>query len=475
MSNPPARLAWSGFVTELAELLRARGVDTPLYLVGGVVRDAWLRKPTDDIDIVVGGRAIPLARRVCDWLGADIYVMDRERGVARVFVKQAGRALSLDFADQRGSSLAEDLRDRDFTMNAMAADLLGDCGALVDPLAGEQDLRAKVLRRCSPNSIAADPIRGLRAVRFSAQFDLKIEPATAADIRGCTKELRATSPERIRDEFFKLLGLGRAARGLRVLEHLGLLRMILPDIPPANLPHSLAVVERLATLLTAISRRRTDNTAAAFDLGMLVIQLDRFRPRLQAHLDRRYGNWRNHAQLLALAALLEAGNQAALVAESLRLSAGEARILSQAVSNELVDLPMPATRLEQHRYWQRLGAGGIDVILLGAAKALAAQGVALDQQDWLRRVEQITQLLDAWFNQYDTLVNPKLLLSGHDVKTLLDIQSGPQIGVALTALREAQALGKVTTQEQARAFLAQLSAIGSAPPPAPSRSIREGS
>ncbi|MCY4464248.1 MAG: hypothetical protein OXE46_01785 [Chloroflexi bacterium] len=456
MSDFATRLAWADFVHDLADMLRARGVHTPLYLVGGAVRDAWLRKPTDDIDIVVQSKAIPLARRVCDWLRADIYVMDRERGVARVFVKEDDRTISLDFADQRGTTLEDDLRDRDFTMNAMAADLLGDIGALVDPLDGERDLRAKILRRCSPNSIAADPIRGLRAVRLSTQFGLKIEPATAADIRRCANSLRQTSSERIRDEFFKLLGLDRAARGLRVLEHLGLLVMVVPEIRPVDLPRSLAHVEWLSALLTAISQRRTDNTAAAFDLGMLVIQLDRFRSSLQAHLDQHYGNVRLRSQLLVLSALLKGVAQAETVADSLRLSTGEARILGQVAGSELASLDWSMTRLEQHRFWHGLGECGIDVILLGAAQVLATQGATLDQQYWLGRVDQFTQLLDVWFNQYDTLVKPKPLLSGHDVKVLLGIQTGPQIGAALTALREAQVLGEVVTRDEAREFVGKL-------------------
>ncbi len=456
MRDHPARLAWPEFVRDLADLLRARGLQTPVYLVGGAVRDAWLRKPTDDIDIVVQGKAIPLARRVCDWLRADIYVMDRERGVARVFVKAAERTISLDFADQRGATLADDLRDRDFTMNAMAADLLGDIGALIDPLAGESDLRARILRRCSPSSIAADPIRGLRAVRLSAQFDCKIEPATVADIRRCANSLRQSSAERIRDEFFKLLGLRRAARGLRVLERLGLLPLIVPEIPPADLPRCLAHVERLSALLTAISRLRTDNTAAAFDLGMLVIQLDRFRSHLQAHLDQQYGNGRKRAQLLVLAALLQDGGHAAAVADSLRLGTNEARLLGQAAGSQLVSRAWPVKRLEQHRFWQRLGDCGIDACLLGAAKLLASQGVALDQDDWLQRVDEITQLLDGWFNHYDTLVKPKPLLTGHDVKNLLGIQTGPQIGATLAALREAQVLGDVSTRDEAQTFVGRL-------------------
>ena len=453
MTDFSPRLAWSDFTLELAEALRELRLGGGLYLVGGSVRDAWLRRPTQDYDIVARGNAIRVARRLADHLDADIYVMDRERGVARLFVDSAEGKLCVDFADMRGESLEADLRDRDFTMNAMAADLLGDVGALIDPLDGRGDLQAKVLRRCAPDAIASDPIRGLRAVRLSAQFDLKIHPATAADVRAHASELTATSPERIRDEFFKLLGLARATRALRVAQHLGLLRVILPRLDEDDISRKLATVERLTALLTAISSRRTDNTAAAFDLGMLTIQLDRFRAALQAHLAQAYGNGRSRGQLLVLAALLS-GADAQQAAESLRLSAAEARILKLAVGNaQRVGMGAAWARLAQHRFWHELGACGIDVILLGAADALARHGAALRQDDWLALVEQITRLLDGYFNDYDGLVDPQLLLDGNEVKRLLGIKGGRQIGEALQALREAQVTGVVSTADEAREFV----------------------
>ena len=447
------RLAWSDFVHELADTLRELRPNAGIYLVGGAVRDAYLRRPSLDYDIVAQGGAIALARRLTDRLSADIYIMDRERGVARVFVSQGDQQLTVDFADQRGGTLEADLRDRDFTMNAMAADISGDIGALIDPLGGAADLRAKILRRCSPDSIKHDAIRGMRAIRLSVQFDLKIHPATAADVRHHARDLGSASPERVRDEFFKLLGLSRAARGLRVMRHLGLLEVVLPTLPADDSSLRFAAVERLTTLLTAISQRRTDNTAAAFDLGMLVIQLDRFRASLQAHIAQTYGNGRNHGQLLALAALLQ-GMDTTPAAESLRLSADESRLLAVAAGGcRRIRLGSCWTRIERHRFWHQLEASGIDAILLGAANALAGQGASLRQDDWLALVEQLTQLLDGYFNDYEGLVKPRLLLNGRAVMRLLDIKAGPQIGAALTALREAQVSGAVTTVEQARAFV----------------------
>ncbi len=479
MSNPAVRLAWSEFVLNLADLLKAHEVETPLYLVGGAVRDAYLRRQIKDIDIAVDGDAIGLARRVTDWLDGDIYVMDRERGVARVFVGSDNDTICVDFARFRGASLDDDLGDRDFTMNAMAADLLGEPEDLVDPLGGAADLRLKVLRRCSATAIADDPIRALRAVRLSAQFDLKIHPDTAADIRRHASGLTAASRERIRDEFFKLLGLDRAGRGLRVLQHLDVLRHIVAPVDGLvgvkQAPHAvdawaqtLAVVQRMTAIIMAISSRRTDNTAAAFDLGVLVIQFDRYRAALQQHIGQAFGNGRSQGELLILAALLQdvgrrvnsdesvadADDVAESVARSLRLTAEEGRKLTTAIGNyERIIEGKSWSMLEQHRFWHQLGASGIDAILLGAAQVLGTRGRALKQRDWLLLIEDITILLDTYFNRYDDVVNPELLLNGNDVMHLLGIRSGPLVGDLLAALREAQATGEIENVSEARDFI----------------------
>ncbi len=496
MNDFPLRLSWTDFVYDLAEMLRDHSIETPLYLVGGAVRDACLRGAIHDIDIAVDGDAIALARKVADWLGADIYIMDRERGVARLFVKHLDEDICIDFARLRGATLEEDLLDRDFTINAMAADLLGDLDVLIDPLAGETDLQRKVLSRCSPRSISDDPIRAIRAVRLSAQFDLKIHPDTAADIRRQADGLTESSGERIRDEFFKLLGLDNSARGLRVLQHLGVLAYIVPPVsnlvsavqPPTDRfdawTHTLAVVERMSAILKAISSRRTDNTAAAFDLGMLAIQFDRYRSSLQKHINQVYGNGRRHSELLTLAALLHntgsaeppdpdqpilvvaeqviavaeqaiaVAEQAIVVAERLKLTVVEQKALSLSIRHYRQIVERPSwTDIDRHRFWFQLGDHGIDAILLCLANVLGSFGTELKQEDWLQLVETVTILLDTYFNRYEEVVKPKLLLNGEDLQNLLNIRPGPLVGQLLTALREAQVSGDVRSSQDARDFI----------------------
>ena len=451
-----ARLHFSEFVGELRGLFESLRPASPLYIVGGAVRDAWLGKPTDDIDVAMAGDSIRMARRAADALGGDIFVMDRERGIARVFVKRGDATLTLDFSRLRGDSLEADLRMRDFTINAMAVDVLGDASRLIDPVGGEADLRDRVLRQCSDASFADDPIRTLRAVRQSVQFGCRIEPATLAQLRLSAHRLRLTSSERIRDEFFKLLSLDGAARGIRVLGRLGMLSQILPGGDDGAGPESLKTVERLHAILGVIGAERSDNSAAAFDLGMLAIQFDRYRAGLQRHLAQEYGLGRRQAQLVLLAALLleHSPKEAREASMSLRLSREEeGRLVSALRRWQSAARRTPWTDLARHRYWHKQGAVGIDALLLWLAHVLGERGAELRQAEWLAIVEHATVLLDAWFNRRDEIVAPPQLLRGDDIMALLDLREGRAIGRLLDALREAQVTKRVKSVAEAREFV----------------------
>lgn len=454
-------LAWTDFILDLQDLLHEKQLDTPLYIVGGAVRDAYLRGAIKDIDIAVDGDAIAIARQLTDWLDGDIFIMDRERGVSRVFLETEEGRLILDIAQFRGDTLEADLQDRDFTVNAMAADLLGDVTVLIDPLNGEKDLNQKLLRRCSESSIADDPIRALRAIRQSVQLKLRIEPQTLADVRQYFPAIQETSPERVRDEFFNVLRLDKSAQAIRVLQRLAVLNLLIPSIEKldeAQWGKTIITYERLCTIMLAISPRRTDNTAAVFDIGMLTIQLDRFRRQLQAHLVQSGANERPHESILKIGALAHGLNSIdgdiELIADHLRLSNDEKKQLLSMLSTYQQVLEHESWEtIDHHRFWFRLGENGIDSCLLAVAHYLGSVGTKLNQRAWLELVERVIILLNVYFIQYDTVVNPTLFLNGNDLQNEFSLSAGPIIGKLLTELREAQVMGKVTNRDQALQFI----------------------
>ncbi|GAB4508606.1 MAG: CCA tRNA nucleotidyltransferase [Anaerolineae bacterium] len=474
--TPQRPLRWPEAVLDLQEHLADH--TEPVVIVGGAVRDAYRGVPIHDVDLAVPTSGIRVARKIADRMGGSFFMLDKDRDVGRVILETPEGKLWIDVARYRGDDLLADLTDRDFTVNAMAVNLLSDLNLLIDPLNGEQDLLQPAIRRCSPHAIADDPIRMLRAVRHSIQLTARIEPQTLADIRAHVPQLAETSPERIRDELIKLMRVNRPAAALRVADALGLLPVIVPEVnalhglqqrPPHVFDawnHTLMVVERLNGLLTTISPLRTDSTAAAFDYGMVVTALDVFRKALQAHIDEPLPPNHSVWWLLLMGALLHdlgKGNAdddgyetasakiAERVAVDLRLSNPEKQRLTIMAQhhNVIFNLPAALTDLDMHRFWYQFGRSGIDLCLLALADYLGTWGNELKQDAWLRLLEQVQTLLTAYFKRYDAVVVPPTLVTGNDLMDALNLSPGKHIGAMLDHIREGQVTGDITTVEDA--------------------------
>ncbi len=229
---------------ELLQLLKRAADDLHLkaWVVGGYVRDVLLGRPHPNPDVVVeGGDALQLARDFAEVAGAPPPVLFERFGTAQVtlpgrlveFVTARAESYSPDSRkpDVRPASLEEDLRRRDFTINALLMDL---DGKIDDPLGGRQDLDAKVLRTPADplRTFADDPLRMLRAVRFAAELGFSLDPNLLPAMRKLKARLAppVISIERIADELRKILSSPRPKHGLELLDAAELLDEILPEI-----------------------------------------------------------------------------------------------------------------------------------------------------------------------------------------------------------------------------------------------------
>lgn len=467
--TPRRPLIWSEFVLDLQDFVST--LPEPAYIVGGAVRDALLHRPIHDIDLITPDHAISLARQLANHFRGDVYVLDAERDVGRAILELSGERLVVDVAGFRAPTLLGDLRDRDFTVNAMAVDLKGDLSLLIDPLGGESDMDAKRMRRCSAESLTNDPVRAWRAVRQSAQFGFRIEPETLRDVRAAVPATQSASPERLRDELVRVLTLPRPSPALRALDAVGLLGALLPDVGSRAgagvWEQTLSRIDHLTSLLHTISYTRTDNTAASFSYGMIAIQFDRYRRLLIQHLDTLWPNERPHRALLMLAALLlgarPAGEMSASVdgvVADLRLSNAERGRLLPLLQYAELPLHMDDHSPRSiHRFWRQVGEAGVDIGLMALASHLAAAGTALNQDVWLALVERVQILLRAYFEQADQFIHPVPLVDGNFLMRQLHLKGGPIIGELLAYLLEEQAVGALDSAnsalEAARRYLAQ--------------------
>jgi tRNA nucleotidyltransferase (CCA-adding enzyme) len=221
-------------------LLRALEGDPPVHLVGGAVRDLLLGRDIVDLDVVVEGDALPVARAAAERLGGKVREHDRF-GTATVSAPE----LVFDVVTARrerytqpgalpeveAATLAEDLARRDFTVNALALRLTGaDRGELAQAPGGLEDLRAGQIRVLHPASFRDDPTRLLRAARYAARLGFALEPGTEALARDALSAgaLDTVSGARVRDELMDLLGESQAPEALALARALGLDRALHP-------------------------------------------------------------------------------------------------------------------------------------------------------------------------------------------------------------------------------------------------------
>lgn len=230
-------------VDELGQRFAAAGHE--LHLVGGPVRDALLGRLGNDLDFCTDAHPDQTLKLLHGWAEA-IWETGREYGT----IGAARRGLRLEITTFRaeaydrvrrhptvryGTSLVEDLRRRDFTVNAMALSLPGH--RFTDPYGGLRDLADRVIRTpgTPQESFGDDPLRMLRAARFVSQLGFTVAPEVRDAITEMAGDLRRVSAERIRDEFTKLmLGVDPVA-GLRLLVETGLADQFLPELPGLRL------------------------------------------------------------------------------------------------------------------------------------------------------------------------------------------------------------------------------------------------
>lgn len=468
-----------------------------VWLVGGSVRDLLLKRRTLDFDFAVSGDGAALGRRLANDLGADYFDLDAGRGAGRLLLTIApGQRATLDFASLRAPDLEQDLALRDFTINAMAIRLHPDDapGEVIDPLHGARDLHENRLKTCSTSSISDDPVRALRAVRFAVDLGLRMETDTLRQVRSAAGDLERVSPERLRDELFRILDGSSPGQGLRVLDELDLLEVLLPEISgmrglrqpePHGFDgwnHTLAVAQHLGDLIHLFVDPVAGREARDLVEAEALVALGRFRPALTEYLEFSPSFGRRRRALLMWAALLHdlgkpetqalidgrirffghevVGSRLAVEAgRRLRLSTVEQAEVEMIVSNHMRPAAMEAdggpTARGTYRFFRSAESTGVAVVLLSLADLLGRDAPPVAPEAWRRRLATAQTLLSAWFEAREPRLSPELYLTGDDVMRELKIPPGPEVGRILEALREAQAIGDVRSRDEAVAFVGE--------------------
>jgi putative nucleotidyltransferase with HDIG domain len=222
----------------------AEELNVKAFVIGGFVRDLLLNRPSKDIDVVVLGNGIEMALLTAKLIGNNTKVsVFKNFGTAMLqykdyeieFVgarKESYRANSRKPIVENGS-LEDDQNRRDFTINAMAIALnKANFGELIDPFNGQEDLKNKIIRTpLEPNkTYSDDPLRMMRAIRFAAQLNFRIEEQSFLAITQNKERIKIVSQERVTDELNKIVLSPKPSIGFKLLEKSGLLEIIFPEL-----------------------------------------------------------------------------------------------------------------------------------------------------------------------------------------------------------------------------------------------------
>ena len=225
---------------EIGKIATSNNIE--VYAVGGYVRDALLDKPRTDIDCTVVGDAIKFAQIVAKHFNAKAVIYERFRTalvpIGKLHIEFVGTRKEEYNPDSRKpvtseGTLEDDLKRRDFTINAMAASInKNNLGQIIDLFNGQKHLKEKILITPLDPVITYndDPLRMMRAARFAAQLQFNIAKNSLDAIKQMTERIKIISQERISDEFMKIMSSPKPSIGLNILFETGLLKHIFPEL-----------------------------------------------------------------------------------------------------------------------------------------------------------------------------------------------------------------------------------------------------
>ena len=433
-----------------------------IYLVGGAVRDILLGRKIRDFDFTVEGLVRPIGKHIANELGGAYYVLDDEREMVRVIIEddKIGK-YDVDIAQFTGDTIEDDLKERDFTFNAMAIEI-GKEPVFIDPFNGYFDLQNKILKMCASDSLKNDPLRAMRAIRMSLEFDLQMDEELVSAILNERSNFSFPSMERYRDELFKIIRIHRNDVAVKQFQQFGLLDHLFPDRKQlqndaAGFISNTDYFSLLLTIDKEFLELKND-----FD-KYAVSRLGNYKESLKAFFEKPLALYHNRRMLNLYTAIVSVFSDDPEKIRSwcsrLAFSSSEVDFVMESLNSfkYLMSIDNPASHndVDIYRYFRKYKEGGIGGLLLYLANGYKFQNVANAFQKWCDRIVFVEDIIAAYFSRYMEVVSPKPMMSGYDIQKILDIPAGPAIGQIKNSLIEAQIRGSVKTVSEAELFVRQ--------------------
>ena len=422
-----------GLLSQLNEFAKGQGIQ--LYLLGGSVRDLLLGRPINDLDFVVDRNPISFAKQFANAIDAAFVKLEDQPATVRVVIRSDQS--NIDFTQFRSDNLELDLRLRDLTINAIAFNLNQLFSEyqidLIDPYNGLGDLEAQVIRFCSERVVADDPLRLLRAYRFSAQLRFNLPVETIALTKKYAERLTENSMERISGELLKTLSVDDSVDVLRLLSSNQILSSVIPELEVTD--------EDLAAVAIFESERVPD---------MLQLYYQDIDEYLQTKL---LGDFRCY-EIVKLAIFLGSAKALIRVVKRLCLSNKALRLIKcihyhQSSLVNLIIEPL-ISRHEIIQFLRKIKQDWVSVALYVYAR-IRSQGQQTDNAE-----SRIPEIASFFYLDFLEIINQGGLINGNEVMCKYDVTQGVELGQILRHIEDLQFKHAIQTKSQAFLAVEQL-------------------
>lgn len=438
------------------------------YLVGGSIRDLFTKHCVFcDRDISIKG-AENFARKIANKWDGTFIELDSENKIYRVVLPD--KINFLDISELQGNSIEEDLKRRDFTINAIAYDLANN--EFIDVTGGLKDLKNKVLRHIDDKNFEDDPLRILRAFRFYAVTGFKMTIELENALKKYLPLALNPAKERINYEIMKLFGGDFASGALLKMDEFGLLEKIFPCVTemkkvPPNTHHHLDLFHHVVETVRQIEILY--NKISGFEKEHLdEIDFGGF-PRIN-HL--KLAGFLHDIGKFSTWTIEESGRHRFIkhddvgskmvvpLLRDLKFSKKQIEYISCMIKNHIypsnVIVAPSLNDKVMMRYVRKMGDNVVDNIILAKADRLSARGVDITEEIVNANISGLDKLLDFYLSKKDSLAPLPKLIDGREIMEILNIKPSPKLGEIINAINEAQLNGDITTHEEAVNYIKNL-------------------
>lgn len=419
-----------------------------VYIVGGAVRNILSKEKIKDID-VVGFKDTEqnLAKKIAKIFNSKAVLIDKENRTFRIPLNE----ITIDVTRKRGQSIFEDLKARDFTINAMA---LKD-NEIIDPLNGRKDLKNKTLKVCYSKAFVDDPLRIMRAFRFIST-GFKADAHILSSIKKHRKLLKDVAPERISYEI-KIIFNNDTYTAIDKMDESDVIDIFIEKeklIRCARQYYGSEGVwghlKKTLLYLEEFLKNRKEIFGVDFNIDPVTTKLAGFlhdigKPYTAKVIDGRL-RFLEHDKVGAV--------KAEELLKSLRFSNSEIEVIKKLIENHMrignLANQKVITKKAVYRFFRDIGEDTPKMIVISLADHRTYLKSGLKSNDPVYKLAK--ELLNSFLNK-DKISSPPKLIDGHDVMRIFRIPPSPMVGEILEEVREKIAAGKIKTRDEAIEYL----------------------